>query len=57
MPMQKSSTRLNSEEVLKTKENTANKLKAEIVNSILNFSKSLEVKNSATISHLEYNLN
>ena len=55
--MQRLSTRLNSKEVLKTNENTANKVKAEIVNSILNFSKSLEVKKSVTISHLEYNLN
>ena len=57
MPMPKSTTHSNSEELFNIELKNTNRLKKEIVNSILNFSKSLQVRTSKSVETIEFNLN
>ena len=57
MPMPKSTTHSNSEELFNIEENNTKRLKKEIVNSILNFSRSLQVRSSKAVETIEFNLN
>ena len=55
--MPKSFTPSNSKELFNIEDNTTKKLKQEIVNSLLNFSKSLQVMSSKANEKIEFNLN
>ena len=54
--MQKSSTQLNLEDFLKFEKRNNDKLKKVTIKSILNFSRSFQVKASKNIHLIEYNL-
>ena len=55
--MLKASTRNNSKELVIKSEKKSTQLKKEIVNSILNFSKSFQVETYGDYSKIEYNMN
>ena len=57
MPMPKSSTQFNSNELTSTKEKNTHKLKSGIIRSILSFSRSFQVETSGIVSKIEYNIN
>ena len=57
MPMPKSSTQFNSEELIKTNEKYTHRLKSGIVKSILSFSRSFQVRSSSKVSVIEYHIN
>ena len=57
VPMPKSSTQFNSNELIKTKEKKENQLKKGTIKSILGFSRSYKVLCSGLISEVEYNIN
>jgi hypothetical protein len=57
MPMLKASTRNNSKEFVIKSKKKSTQLKNEIVNSVLNFSKSFQVETYGDCSKIEYNMN